>query len=377
MKLESFRKHYSWNSNGIMHILHIVNNCNKGGAGFVILPLIEELNKQNVKFTVAYFTGPENLKEEYQKAGAATVLLGKNPFKIFKKFLTIIKDKHNPVTAIHTHLVQASLFGRTMGLLFNIPIVTTRHYLDRKKKYNILYFLEDFSLRWSDAVIAISKAVKQYLIHKGYSTLEQCKTIYNPINVSLLKTDDAIPLTDRTTIVCNARFIPLKGLKYLVDAFTKIGEALPESTLMLIGPYEEGNSLIPLIQKHVYANRIHVKGRLLREEIFKELSKARIYVQPSLSEGLGLAAVEAMGMECPCVFTKVGGLIDLSNDGQNAVRVPARNSTALSEEIIDLWHDIPKSIRIASNAKKFINTNFASTIIAPQYLQMYRDISHD
>ena len=377
MKLESFRKHYNQKSISIMHILHIVNNCNKGGAGFVILPLIEEMKNQNVKCTVAYFMGPENLKEDYQKAGAATVLLGKNPYNMFKKFLKIIKDKNHPVSAIHTHLVQASLFGRMMGLLFNIPVVTTRHYLERRKKYNILYFLEDVTLRWSDAVIAISPAVNKHLIRKGFSIQEKCKTIYNPMNVSLLRSDNAIPLTDRNTIVCNARFIPLKGLKYLVDAFTKIGECIPGAKLVLIGPFDSGNPVLPLIKKHAYSDRIHVKGRLLREEIIQELSRTRIYVQPSLSEGLGLAAVEAMGMECPCVFSDVGGLKDLSNDGQNAVTVPPRNSRALAEEIIGLWNDVSKSKQLGTNAKNFIYTKFDSTIIAPQYLQVYKEIVHD
>jgi glycosyltransferase involved in cell wall biosynthesis len=264
-----------------------------------------------------------------------------------------------------------------MGLLFNIPVVTTRHYLERRKKYNILYFLEDVTLRWSDAVIAISPAVNKHLIRKGFSIQEKCKTIYNPMNVSLLRSDNAIPLTDRNTIVCNARFIPLKGLKYLVDAFTKIGECIPGSKLVLIGPFDSGNPVLPLIKKHAYSDRIHVKGRLLREEIIQELSRTRIYVQPSLSEGLGLAAVEAMGMECPCVFSDVGGLKDLSNDGQNAVTVPPRNSRALAEEIIGLWNDVSKSKQLGTNAKNFIYTKFDSTIIAPQYLQVYKEIVHD
>ena len=48
-----------------MHIIHITNNCNRGGANHVLLPIIEELVDKNIKFTLAYIQGPELLKNEF------------------------------------------------------------------------------------------------------------------------------------------------------------------------------------------------------------------------------------------------------------------------------------------------------------------------
>jgi len=357
-----------------MHILHLINNCNRGGAGHVLLPLIEEQRKQNIKFTVAYLEGPESLKSAYQELGAETKLLKSNPFYVLYQLYKIVNDKNNPVSLIHTHLVQASLIGRFIGLISKKPIITTRHYLERSKKYNPLYLLEDYTSRWSDRVVAISHAVETHIIYSRYVSSERCLTVYNPISKGLLKAQKKIALGKRKNIVCNARFIKIKGIRYLVDAFSLIAEDIPESKLIIIGRYRDDDMLVERIRKHKYSSRIILKGFVPRESIIHELAHARIYVQPSLSEGLGLAALEAMGMQCPCIFTNIGGLVELSQEGKNALLVPTRSSKAIATEISALWKDENRSKQLAENARKFVIENFDSADIAEQYLQVYNNI---
>jgi len=360
-----------------MHVLHIVNNCRRGGVGYVIVPLIEELTNQNIRFTVAYLKKPETLKEEYKKLGTKTLFLGTNPLVIIYKLLRVINNKNNPISLIHTHLVHASLLGRLLGIIFKIPIVTTRHYNERNKKYNLFYFLEDITLKYSNLVIAISEAVKKHLIFSNFVKSEKCQTIYNPINLKLLEYNNSIELRNKKNILCNARLIKVKGVEYLIDAFNIIGEKIPEAKLLLIGRNDNNVNVIKKITNHRFRDRIIIMGFIPREEIIKELSKTRVYVQPSLSEGLGLSAIEAMGMRCPCILSNVGGLIELSNKNVNAILVPAGDSKLLAEEIISLWRNIKKSKRIGSNAKKYVIKNFDSKRIAIQYLNAYKSINKD
>ncbi len=357
-----------------MHVLHIVNNGNRGGAGFVILPLIEELSKKGVKFTVAYLLGPENMKSEYHRLGVNTVLLGKNPLNIISKLYNILFNKTSPVSLIHTHLVQASLIGRFMGRVLGIPVLTTRHYRERSKN-NLLYILEDLTSKYSHKVIAISKAVHTHMIESNYTSPQRCKMIYSPINLNIFAGIHDVDLRSKSNIVFNGRFIELKGIKYLLEAFDIIAHRLPASRLVLMGRYEENNPILELVQKHRYRDRIGIKGFVGREEIIEELTQARIYVQPSLSEGLGLAAIEAMGLKCPCIFSEVGGLVELSQNGKNAILFPAQNSQLLADSILHLWQNIEKSERLGVNAQKFVKNNFDSTVVSEEYYEQYRSLA--
>ena len=359
-----------------LHILHLVNNCNRGGAGHVILPLINELAKHDVSFTVAYLIGPENLKSDYIKYGAKTVLLGKNPVHIFSKLKKIITNKEHPVSLIHTHLVQASLIGRFVGKIFKIPVITTRHYKDRSKNSNLLHILEDLTLKWSDYTIAISQAVKKYLIFSRYVANKKCRTIYNPIDINLFNPVNNVELCFKNNIVFVGRFNKIKGIEYLIDAFNKVADNIPKSKLILIGRNDGNEKLLnKMIDNHPFKNQIKLLGFINRNDIVEELKKARVYVQPSLSEGLGLSAIEAMAMECPCIFSDVGGLSELSDNCRNAVLVPPKNSNILSKEIISMWYDLNKSQSLGKSARKYVYKYFNSNIISEQYYAVYKNMT--
>ena len=109
-------------------------------------------------------------------------------------------------------------------------------------------------------------------------------------------------------------------------------------------------------------------------EIKGALSKTNVYVQPSLNEGLGIAAIEAMAMGCPCVFSNVGGLVELAKKGRNALLVPSKNSQKIVESVLWYYNNINESEKIAKNGKQYILNNFNSKLIADQYYRLYKQI---
>ena len=69
------------------------------------------------------------------------------------------------------------------------------------------------------------------------------------------------------------------------------------------------------------------------------LSRARMFVQPSLSEGIPLTVLEAMARGLPVVATGVGGLPEVVIDGETGLLVPAADPPALAEAVLTLWRD--------------------------------------
>jgi len=357
-----------------IHVVHITNNCNRGGANHVLLPIIKELSNKDIKFTLAYLKGPELLKDEFESLGVNTILLGKNPIRILIKLLKLVKNKDKSKTIFHTHLVQAGLIGRFFGLISRIPIITTRHYQERGKKNNLLYILEDLTIRWNTFVVAISNSVKEYLINSKYIHEHKCIRIYNPLNDIFADNDKKLS-KDHFNITCVGRLHPVKGIHYLIEAFEEICIKIPNAKLIIIGRDDGlGKNIIKKIDNHPYKNKIYLPGFLTSKEIKGALSKTNVYVQPSLNEGLGIAAIEAMAMGCPCVFSNVGGLVELAKKGRNALLVPSKNSQKIVESVLWYYNNINESEKIAKNGKQYILNNFNSKLIADQYYRLYKQI---
>lgn len=356
-----------------IHVIHITNNCNRGGANHVLLPIIKELGNQDIKFTLAYLQGPELLKDDFDSLGVKTILLGKNPIKIFSQLRALINSNNKSKLIFHTHLVQAGLIGRFFGIIFGVPIITTRHYKERGKKNNLLYIMEDLSLRFNNSVVAISNAVKEHLVKSNYTNEDKCIRIYNPLDNIFVDSDKVI--TDSFNITCVGRLHPVKGIDYLVDAFEKICIKIPNAKLFIIGR-DDGirYRILEKIQNHSYKNRIFLLGFLETKDIKKMLSQTNVYVQPSLNEGLGISAIEAMAMECPCVFTNVGGLGEIADKGNNASLVPPGDSQKICEAV--LWHyeNKDESKEKAIKARDYIMKEFNSKLISDQYYKLYKKI---
>jgi hypothetical protein len=80
---------------------------------------------------------------------------------------------------------------------------------------------------------------------------------------------------------------------------------------------------------------------------FERWAGARVYVQPSRSEGFGLATVEAMASGLPVVATSAGGLADVVDGGRAGLLVPPEDPWALAGGIIRLLDDPVEARRLA------------------------------
>jgi glycosyltransferase involved in cell wall biosynthesis len=75
-------------------------------------------------------------------------------------------------------------------------------------------------------------------------------------------------------------------------------------------------------------------GKVPHDEIPAYMASADVFVLPSLSEGFGIAALEAMAMGLPIIATKVGGLLEIIKDGENGFLVEPRNPVEIAEKCV-------------------------------------------
>lgn len=139
--------------------------------------------------------------------------------------------------------------------------------------------------------------------------------------------------------------VPLKGLRFLLEAFATLAPARPELELVVVGKLRDGPTA-DLVERLGLGGRLRFVSGLTDAELAALFASATVAVTPSLYEGFGLPAAEAMACGAPVVVTDGGALPEVV--GEAGMVVPAGDADALATAIAALLDDPPRRARMAA-----------------------------
>ena len=167
---------------------------------------------------------------------------------------------------------------------------------------------------------------------------------------------------------------PLKGIHYLINAFSFIAEEFRRSQLLIIGKEENvgyAEDLRHQIRKLGLENRVRFIGHQSQAELAIRMSEAAVLVLPSTSEGLGRVMIEAMATGTPVIGSRVGGIPDLINDGVNGFLIAPGDEQAWPKSSVGCLNN-PRS---GSCDGPIWRASFAAqTFSTENYVKGYRQI---
>ena len=153
----------------------------------------------------------------------------------------------------------------------------------------------------------------------------------NGVDTQLFRPLPSVARNPRQMIATASADAPLKGLPVLLRAFKALVEADPSRRLVLIARPKPGGDTEALIKDLGLAEHIRFVGDASHEDINRLYAESAVAVVPSLYEGFGLPAVEAMAAGVPLVSSDGGALAEVVADG--GLLVPAGDSDALAEKL--------------------------------------------
>jgi glycosyltransferase involved in cell wall biosynthesis len=174
-------------------------------------------------------------------------------------------------------------------------------------------------------------------------------------------------------VAFSGRFIPRKGIIFLLEAWQMVIGKFPGARLILLG---EGPLLEEMKRTAVelgIGGSVDFQGHI--GEVVDMLYKADIFVLPSLQEGMPNSLLEAMACRLPAVATRIGGVTDIVRDGENGVLVEPGDAPALAQGIEKLLGDGRFTGILAQNALQTIMDNYSLESIAPRYIGLYRKLA--
>lgn len=104
--------------------------------------------------------------------------------------------------------------------------------------------------------------------------------------------------------------IPYKGQRYVIEAIARLKITGQRFEYLIIGAGNQ-ESLKRLAEKLNVKDQVHFTGSVPHEKVFILLDSIDIYIQPSRTEGMPRALIEAMSRGCLCIGSEVGGIPEL------------------------------------------------------------------
>ena len=188
----------------------------------------------------------------------------------------------------------------------------------------------------ADVVIATSRAVADWAVGVGPHV------IYPGVEVP----DDEgrgtgiAPVSTARVIGTAGRLVPIKGIVYLIRAFASLRVEMPGLRLEIAGSGPERTAIENESQLHGLTDCVTFLD--WQAELAPVFAGWDVFALPSLEEGFGIAALEAMAAGLPVVATAVGGVPELVEDGRTGWLVPPANPDALADRLRDLLLDPEK-----------------------------------
>jgi glycosyltransferase involved in cell wall biosynthesis len=342
-------------------ILFSIGNFIIGGAERQVINQVNSLNKEIFDIYVATLLPPpkNSLAEDINLSSEKIFHFCFKSFYDWRSWIKLIRFfKKEQFDIIYTHLFFANLTARVSAILTRTPvIISTEHNIYQDKKY--FYVLADKLLsHFTDKIIAVSQSVKNFIIKQESINPGKIEVIYNSVDLSAVNIDrrlkkDSLGLPqDSMVITAVGRIVKQKGFIYLIKAAKIILKQFLRSRFLIVGPVQEKDTYAELLAEigTEYKDKIILLGP--RKDIKEILAVSDIFVMPSLWEGFGISALEAMAAGLPVVASNIDGLKEFIKNNENGILVSKGDTEALMKAISGLAANSDLRIRLASNARR-------------------------
>jgi glycosyltransferase involved in cell wall biosynthesis len=186
----------------------------------------------------------------------------------------------------------------------------------------------------------------------------QCTVIHNAVDTTMFA-----PVMDVKTepglIVFVNSINPKKGIEQLIDAMNVVCQSHPEAKLVVIGKDtqkpENGKTYVQKLQERVrpeFRDRVVFAGRLDRNKgVLDYLRRAHICCYPSHMETFGIAAIEAMAVGKPTIFSRTGPGPEVIEDGVSGLLCDPYDACDIAKKIMAILQDTNFADKLARNAR--------------------------
>ncbi|MBZ9631482.1 glycosyltransferase [Salegentibacter sp. LM13S] len=317
-------------------ILHIIKSLGRGGAEMLLPETLKLHNKEKFEFHYIYFLPWKNQMVEALEAsgGRVTCFEAKDNIRLmlqYKRIISYCKEKN--INLIHCHLPWAGFVGRLVYQQTGIPVLYTEH--NMQERYHIATkTINKLSFNSQSLAFGVSKDVTAS-IQKNINPTIPVKTLLNGVNTdsfipeqkSTIRKDLGIP--DTAIVIGNVAVFRFQ--KRLVE-WLQVIKKLRQNNKNVVGIIVGAGPLEEEIKQEWKS--LELEGVVfftgLQTNVKPYFEAMDIFMMSSSFEGLPIALLEAMSMECAVVSTDAGGIKEVIRNNEDGFICPVDSWEELS-----------------------------------------------
>jgi glycosyltransferase involved in cell wall biosynthesis len=125
------------------------------------------------------------------------------------------------------------------------------------------------------------------------------------------------------------------------------------------------------VRTHHLGENVHFLGTLADSKLNEWYNSVSAVVIPSMFEGFGLTAIEAMACGTPVIATAVDGLRDAVRDGVDGILVPYNDIQGMCDRVVHLLRDGKERERLSRNGMKKVLASNNWETLSQEVLRVY------
>lgn len=357
--------------------------------------LIPDLRERGYEVVSVSSDGPE--LQRVRDAGARTVSVEMqrhiSPLKDLKSLWLMVRVfRREKPQMVHSMTPKAGLICMLAAKLTRIPVRVHMFTglvfpTSTGLKRGILMFTDWLTCACATHVLPEGEGVKRDLLENritrkrikvlGYGNCRGIDPERFDRTPEVMALAEKLLHPDKFTFITIGRLVGDKGINELVAAFSRLNKELPDTRLLLVGPYEPDlDPIRPETIKEIEHNpAIEAVGS--QKDVRPFYAAADCHILASYREGFPNVVIEAGAMGLPQIVTDINGANEIIIEGKNGTIVPSKDADAIYQAMHRMTTDGPWRTTLARNARPLIASRYEQGYVRRCLLDFYQEILQD
>ncbi|MGB2695533.1 MAG: glycosyltransferase family 4 protein [Dehalococcoidia bacterium] len=289
------------------------------------------------------------------------------------------------------HDNQTLSYGITLMQTSGIPVVATIHHpltidlqnalRQARSPYEMIrrtlwspWVMQQLVARRLPRVIAVSETSRKAVQEAFKLDPNRMRVVHNGIDTDTFRPLPGVTKERGLLLYVGNSEDRNKGARYLIEALHLLENDQRDYHLAFVDHEKEKLRLVPrLVQEYGLSSRVEFTGHVSTEELVRLYNRAELVVSPSLYEGFGLPAAEAMSCEAPLIATTGGAFPEVVDHGETGWLVPPGDAPALADAIRMMMDNPGLRAKLSTAGRQAVLQRFNWRKAAAETLAVYEE----
>lgn len=362
-------------------LLHVVDGLDTGGLERFVCDLALSQHAAGQPVAVFSLNRTEGFRAELEAAGVE-VIQGDKRGGFDRALIRHLRGvlRAGAIDIVHSHNFVPNYYAALAALGLRCVLVNTCHNMGTRLAQRRLRWFYRLSLLRTARIATVGEAARAHLVGAGLLPATRTVALDNGIPVQRFARGASARATardllglphDAPVLGCVGRLVALKNHALLIGILPALRARFADPHLVLIGDGPLRGALQQQVQASGLSDRVHFMGD--RGDVARLLCGFDVFVQPSRTEGLSIALLEASAAGCAIVASRVGGNPEIVADGERGRLFENEDAAGLQALLLELLDDAEQRTRLGDAARAWAAREVGIERARERHAVLYRE----